>query len=75
METAITPKEKFKGTCAFERVNGPFIWNIDSWYESFKRWVREGMPVKNLDNKKEVNMYLIQGKRLMENTGNTGIFR
>ena len=49
----MTPKERFKGICAFERVSDPFIWNIDSWYESFERWVREGMPVKNLDNKKE----------------------
>jgi len=55
----MTPKERFKGICAFERVSDPFIWNIDSWYESFERWVREGMPVKNLDNKKEVNMYLV----------------
>ena len=46
----MTPKERFKGICAFERVSDPFIWNIDSWYESFERWVREGMPVKNLDN-------------------------
>jgi hypothetical protein len=54
-----TAKDRFKAICAFERKNDPFIWSIDSWYESFQRWVKEGMPVRNMDNKIEANMYLI----------------
>lgn len=55
----MTPKERFKKICRFERTNDPFIWSIDSWNETYRRWVREGMPVKNLDNKKEINMHLL----------------
>jgi uroporphyrinogen decarboxylase len=55
----VTPQERFKAICSFERPNDPFMWSVDSWNETFERWVREGMPVKNLDNKKELNEYLI----------------
>jgi hypothetical protein len=54
-----TPLERFRKICSFERVNDPFIWSVDSWYESFERWIKEGMPVKNLENKVEVNAHLI----------------
>jgi hypothetical protein len=59
MASSMTPLERFKAICSFERVNDPFIWSVDSWYESFERWIKEGMPVKNLDNKREVNFHLI----------------
>jgi hypothetical protein len=52
-------RERFKKICSFERPNDPFMWSVDSWNEAFDRWVKEGMPVKNLDNKKEVNAHLI----------------
>lgn len=55
----MTAKERFKSICAFERKNDPYIWSVDSWYEAFERWITEGMPVKNLDNKIELNMHLI----------------
>ena len=59
MARKITALERFKKICAFEIKDDPFMWGIDSWPETYDRWVREGMPVKNLDNKKEVNMHLI----------------
>lgn len=59
MPSKMTPLERFKKICAFELKDDPFMWSIDSWNETFDRWVKEGMPVKNLDNKKEVNMHLI----------------
>ncbi len=54
-----TAKERFKKICSFERTNDVFIWSVDSWYEAFERWVREGMPVESLEDKTEVNMHLI----------------
>jgi hypothetical protein len=59
MAAKMSPLERFKKICSFERANDPFIWSVDSWYESFERWVKEGMPVRNLDNKIEVNNHLI----------------
>ncbi len=59
MAKKMTARERFKKICSFELANDPFMWSIDSWTETFNRWVREGMPVENLDNKKEVNMHLI----------------
>jgi len=51
--------ERFKKICAFELKDDPFMWSVDAWNETFDRWASEGMPVKNLDNKKEVNIHLI----------------
>jgi len=51
--------ERFRAICKFERKNDPYFWSIDSWNETFERWISEGMPVKNLDDKKEVNMHLL----------------
>ncbi len=59
MAKKMTARERFKKICSFELANDPFMWSVDSWNETFDRWAREGMPVKNLDNKKEVNMHLI----------------
>jgi len=55
----MTAQERFQAICSFERKDDVFVWGVDSWNEAFKRWVREGMPVKNLDNKKEINMHLL----------------
>jgi hypothetical protein len=59
MASNMTPLERFKKICSFELVDDPLIWSVDSWNETFYRWVSEGMPVKNLDNKKEINGHLL----------------
>ena len=59
MSEKLTALERFKKICSFERADDPFFWSVDSWYEAFERWVEEGMPVKNLDNKQELNVHLI----------------
>jgi uroporphyrinogen decarboxylase len=51
--------ERFKAICRFERNNDPYFWSIDSWNEAFDRWIGEGMPVRNMENKKEVNELLL----------------
>lgn len=55
----MTPQERFKKICSFELPNEVFIWSVDSWNDAFDRWVDEGMPVTNLDNKKQVNEHLL----------------
>ncbi|HSV31006.1 MAG TPA: uroporphyrinogen decarboxylase family protein [Atribacteraceae bacterium] len=55
----MTPRERFRAICRFERVDDPYFWGVDSWTEAFRRWIREGMPVKNLQNKKELNHHLL----------------
>lgn len=59
MAQKMSPLERFKKICSFELPDDPFIWSVDSWNETFDRWVNEGMPVKNLDNKKEINAHLL----------------
>lgn len=54
-----TALERFKAICKFERKDDPYFWSVDSWNETFDRWLKEGMPVKNMEDKKEVNMHLI----------------
>lgn len=54
----MTPRERFKAICNFERCNDPFLWGVASWNEALDRWKSEGMPVNNLDNMQEVNMLL-----------------
>ena len=55
----MTAQERFQAICDFERCDDVFIWSIDSWNEAYNRWLREGMPVKNIDNKKEINMHFL----------------
>ncbi len=55
----MTAQDRFKAICNFERTDDVFIWSVDSWNKAYTRWVREGMPVKNLKNKKEINMHLL----------------
>jgi uroporphyrinogen decarboxylase len=59
MSISITPRERFLQICNFERKGDIYIWGVDSWNEAINRWVREGMPVKNINNKKELNMHLL----------------
>ena len=59
MPNKMTARERFKKICSFELKNDPFMWSVDLWNETFDRWVIEGMPVKNTDNKRELNMHLI----------------
>ena len=55
----MTAQERFIEICSFELLNEVFIWSVDSWNDAFDRWVTEGMPVTNLDNKKQVNEHLL----------------
>ena len=49
MTKKMTALERFKKNCAFELKNDPFMYSVDAWNETFNRWVKEGMPVINLD--------------------------
>ena len=53
MAPKMTSLERFKKICTFELKDGPFMWSIDSWNKTFDRWVREGMPVKNLETSRK----------------------
>ena len=55
----MTPRERFKKICSFELPDDVFIWSVDAWNEAFDNWVDEGMPVDNMDNKKQVNNHLL----------------
>ena len=60
MEGAImTSQERFLAICNYELKGDIFVWSVDSWNEAYRRWIREGMPVKNMNNKKEVNMHFL----------------
>lgn len=73
----MTSRERFLAICRFENHNDPYFWGIDSWNETFKRWVNEGMPVQNLKNKKEVNLHLLgyqsQNETIKPNAAITGM--
>jgi len=58
-EDIMTTRERFKKIANFERTNDPSSFSLLAWSETFRRWVREGMPVKNLENMKEINMHLL----------------
>ena len=77
MSTEMSALECFKKICAFELKDHPFLWSVDSWNEAFDRWIKEGMPVKNMDNKKEVNMHLIgpdeQNEEILPNGSTQGM--
>ncbi len=55
----MTAQERFKKIARFELRDDVFLWSVDSWNEAFDRWVTEGMPVTNMDNKKQVNARLV----------------
>ena len=76
---SITSRERFQGICNFERKEDVYFWGVDSWNEAINRWVREGMPVKNLNNKKELNMHFLgyqhQIESIKPNAAITGMSR
>jgi uroporphyrinogen decarboxylase len=55
----MTPRERFRQICRFERPDDPFIWSVASWNETLDRWQAEGMPVADLSNMKEVNLHFL----------------
>ena len=52
-------RERFLAIARFERTNDPMWFNLDAWYQAFIRWHDEGMPVTNMNNKKEIFMHLL----------------
>ena len=52
-------RERFRGISRFERPNDPFVWGVPAWNEALDRWVREGMPVTNLDNTKQLTRLML----------------
>lgn len=62
-------RERFRAICRFERPNDPFMLRATSWNETLDRWVREGMPVTNLDNMKQVHMLLLGYQDQSERVG------
>ncbi len=55
----MTPKERFKAICSFERPNDPYLYPFGTWNATLDRWVTEGMPVDDLSNMQQVNMHLL----------------
>ncbi len=52
-------RERFKQICKFERPNDFFTCGLFCWNETYDRWIKEGMPVKSMENVKEVNMHFL----------------
>ena len=52
-------RERFHAIARFERINDPMWFNLDAWYQAFQRWHSEGMPVEDMDTKKEILMHLL----------------
>lgn len=55
----MTPRDRFKTICSFERTNDPYLYPFGTWNAALDRWVAEGMPVDDLSNMKQVNMHLL----------------
>ena len=47
-------RERFHAIASFERTDDPFIFGIGLWKDTFRRWVREGMPVKLFDERQNL---------------------
>jgi hypothetical protein len=47
----MTPRERFHAIAGFQRVADPFILGVGLWKETFRRWVKEGLPVPLFDEK------------------------
>jgi hypothetical protein len=52
-------RERFLAIARFERKNDPMWFNLDAWYQAFIRWQKEGMPVTDMQTKKEILMRLL----------------
>jgi uroporphyrinogen decarboxylase len=55
----MTPRDRFKKVCRFEKLEIPFIWSVSSWNAALDRWQAEGMPVDDLSNMKQVNEHFL----------------
>jgi hypothetical protein len=55
----LTPRERFKRICRFELPDDFFTFGLFCWNETYDRWISEGMPVRNMENVKEVNMHFL----------------
>ena len=44
-------RERFHAIANFERLNDPFFFGAGLWKDTFRRWVREGMPIALFDEK------------------------
>ncbi|HCT92797.1 MAG TPA: hypothetical protein DF613_15670 [Lachnospiraceae bacterium] len=55
----MTPRERFLKICDFALCDDPYFWSIWAWPETIDRWSKEGMPVKNLRNMKEINLHFL----------------
>jgi uroporphyrinogen decarboxylase len=62
----MTARERFQAICKFERRDDVFFWGVDAWNEAYNRWVREGMPVRDLSSKKELNLHLLGSQDQVE---------
>ena len=51
--------ERFLSISSFERPNDPFFWSVDAWFDAYKRWMLEGMPVAHLENRQQINDHLL----------------
>ena len=52
-------RERFKSICRFERPNDPYMWSIAAWPKTYRRWITEGMPVKDPYDMKGINMHFL----------------
>ena len=50
-------RERFLQIARFERPNDPFMFGLRAWNETYRRWIREGMPAPAQD--REVNVLLL----------------
>jgi hypothetical protein len=51
-------RDRFRAIARFERADDPFFFGVGLWKNTFRRWVREGMPVALFDEKAK-NEHLI----------------
>ncbi len=52
-------RERFLAIARFERKNDPMWYLLDAWYQAFIRWHKEGMPVTDMQTRKEILMHLL----------------
>ncbi|HEB33054.1 MAG TPA: hypothetical protein ENI15_19605 [Spirochaetes bacterium] len=55
----MTARERFIKIATFERENDPSFFGIFAWNDAYRRWKKEGMPVNNFENMKEINMHFL----------------
>ena len=55
----MTARERFIKIAKFERKNDPSFFGIFAWNDAYRRWKKEGMPVSNFVNMKDINMHFL----------------